>query len=236
MELVYCSMKRSVGKLNLKDDYTIYMAINSLKTQRKFKCKRCDCKSERLPFEGHKFLSRVCRKCGYEESPIVNTMFEGSHIPPSQYFKILFAIRKHVIKFFKQKYKLDSIEEFSWRDDYRFFKKRSTMQARKSIAELSNELGIAENTVSLVLKRIYKWMPKKERDRIDIQYVFPEYFKRLKSLDEMLFYLAIFNFIFYSYKFYDEDDKILEVLYKIVPDAMMLEMAVKKKSYYNELK
>ncbi|MFT3908339.1 MAG: hypothetical protein QM737_02850 [Ferruginibacter sp.] len=78
---------------------------------------------------------------------------------------------------------------------------------RESLAELSKDLGIAENTISKVFERIYEWMPKKARTWMD---VFPEWKKGLTDKRSIAVYEALFHLVFTSsqttvFDFPDED-------------------------------
>jgi hypothetical protein len=71
------------------DDLSCYRFLEELKWDSGFKCIACG--NEKY-CDGKVLFSRKCTKCRYEESIIYNTIFQGSKIPLSKQFYMLFLI------------------------------------------------------------------------------------------------------------------------------------------------
>jgi two-component system, sensor histidine kinase LadS len=71
------------------DDKSCYRFLEELKWGNGYKCSSC---SNEKFFEGKTLFTRRCTRCGHEESLIYNTIFQGSKIPLSKQFYMLFLI------------------------------------------------------------------------------------------------------------------------------------------------
>jgi hypothetical protein len=71
------------------DDITCFRFLEGLKWENGFKCTICE---NGKYFEGKATFARRCTKCGYEESLIYNTIFQGSKLALSKQFYMLFLI------------------------------------------------------------------------------------------------------------------------------------------------
>ncbi len=71
------------------DNQSCYRFLEELKWGNGFTC--IECKNEKYS-EGKIIFSKRCTKCGYEESIIYNTLFQGSKIELSKQFYMLFLI------------------------------------------------------------------------------------------------------------------------------------------------
>lgn len=72
-----------------KTDEDCYVYLSAIKWQAGYRCKKCG--SDKY-FSGKKPFSRRCRKCEYDESPTVGTMFDNLKFPLLIAFHIAFKI------------------------------------------------------------------------------------------------------------------------------------------------
>lgn len=119
------------------DNNTCFKFLADLKWEKGFSCKKCNTS---LFSNGHLAYSRRCSKCDYDESVIVNTVFQNSRIPINKAFFMVYMI--YTTKGRISSYKLSEILDLRQATCWSYSSKiKKVMDERKKELRNAGEKG-----------------------------------------------------------------------------------------------
>lgn len=184
--------------------------IANIKWEKGYKCKTCKGKEY---YNIKKNFARRCKACGYEETPIKNTMFENSKLSLQTQFAIFFKMQERMDDFIADKYYQHDCSS----DDY--FEGYEMRLTNKRLAE---KFKINENSIALLFEKTAFWL-KPLYKSLSISGVEEEFLKGAKDKKSRKIYECVYYFLMYCG----------EKTYMFPTVEQMIIMAVKKKVYYD---
>lgn len=178
-----------LSKKEKKIELGYWDVIAEIKWKQGFVCTEPKCKSSEYYLIKNNYARR-CKKCGYEETPIMNTAFEDSKIPVFKKMSILFTMQNNI-------YQTVRGFEQAW---------------RIPIAKLAKINSVNENSVTLFFKKVYTFIYEYDKKQIlnsfidnpkhawlpdyspssDFEYTFT---KGLKTEQQMQIYSCLFDLL-----------------------------------------